>query len=178
MNGRRVLLAWAGAAAIALVAAGSSAQGGAAGATQAAEADALAKAPPTIRIRVSTSKAGPFKKFVQASMGQGARRTIHWRVTNTGGQDSSVRLDDDGTFYDDFKVRWFRGDLDISDDVKGFEGFSFTSKPGKARLFSMRVRRTPISGAGACMRGRVVTEPAMNTDRAVLGINAGPAVCT
>ena len=97
---------------------------------------------PVVFMKVAKHKDGPYKTVQGASIALNQTKDFYWKARNvTDAKLPDVLLTDDGPFPPGWIVRWFKGNDNVTSDVKG-DGYEFALKPGKSKFFRSRLKRT------------------------------------
>jgi hypothetical protein len=120
-----------------------------------AAAPALGGDPP-IDVKGSKHKDGPYAETMQGvNVPIGEAKSLWWKVKHISGGKLDVRFTDALTVNpnpEGLKIRWFRGDKDITEAVKG-AGYDFKLPKGSRKLFRAKVKAVGPS-EGACVVGQ------------------------
>ena len=126
---------------------------------------------PLFKVRASSDKDGPFHVIDEMHVGVDKTKSAYFRVKSSDDEDlHGMMFGDGGTTSpnpEGFTVRWFKGDKNITGDVKD-AGFEFTIRSDKPTLFRAQVKHVE-SGGGFCMQGVVTGEPGGAS--AAMGVN-------
>jgi hypothetical protein len=87
----------------------------------------------------------------------------------SAGDQAPASLSDLASPIPDYKVQWFRGNENISAEVKG-AGYEFDLAAGQSKYFSSRIKRVGPEG-DACLDARVRDENQTVAGDAVMGVN-------
>jgi hypothetical protein len=107
-------------------------------------------------VKVAKEKDGPFRNHLNRVIPNDETKSLWYLVKSKAGDDQPV------FFYqeppdapEDLKVKWFKGQNDISHDVQT-SGHDFNLQAGKSKLFQARVRATE-PGVLYCLQGTAMT---------------------
>ena len=107
-------------------------------------------------VKVAKDKDGPFRKALNRVIPDGETRSLWYLVKSKVPDDQQV------SFYEQtpdapegLKVKWFKGDQDVTDDVQT-SGHDFNLSAGKSKYFQARVKATE-PGLLYCLRGTAST---------------------
>ena len=103
---------------------------------------------PLVSLKVSKQKDGPYKPVVHANVALNEAKDFYWKVRNVSEFNfaGSVRLFDDGPYPPSWVARWFRGDNNITPDVRG-DGYEFSLKAHRSKHFRSRLKPTMTADA-------------------------------
>ena len=137
---------------------------------------ALAGTPP-IDVKASKHKGGPYNETPQGvTVPVGEAKSLWWKVRHVSGGKLDVRFTDALTEFpnpEGLKIRWFKGDKEVSDAVKG-AGYEFKLPKGSRKFFRARVKAVGPSD-GACVVGQADELGLPYSDTAGFAVN-GPCV--
>ncbi len=92
--------------------------------------------------KVATDKDGPYRKEVNRVVPDDETRSLWFLVKSKDSEDLDLSLDEPNSeAHPDLKVKWFKGQNDISHDVQT-SGHSFNLRAGKSKYFQARVKAT------------------------------------
>ena len=100
--------------------------------------------------KVAKDKDGPYGVVTKASVPNGDSKTLWWRVTSKADSDLNVAFVDDTGGTPGFKVKWFKGDDNVSSDVNEF-GYEFVLHPDQSKYFRGVVTRTRQNADPVCI---------------------------
>jgi hypothetical protein len=124
---------------------------------------------PAVSLKVAKHKDGPYKPEVRTNIKLNQAKDFYWKARNvTDAEFPDVLLTDDGPYPTGWIVRWFRGDDNITSDVRG-DGYEFVLQPGKSKLFRSRLKPTKTADEVCHAAGAGPSEPA--TDFALVVVN-------
>jgi hypothetical protein len=109
-------------------------------------------------VAVARQKDGPYKGYTgDVKVPEGKTKDLWFRVNGAGSLTETIdlRFLDDGSSSDeDYKVKWFKGKKNVSQDVKN-EGYSVTVGKSQKRYF--RASITDVGPEeGLCLEGEIV----------------------
>jgi hypothetical protein len=148
-----------------------------AGALAIVPAAALGHGEGDFTIKASKHKDGPYSGELQSvNVAPGAKKSVYWRIANVSGSRLQLQFDDAATpdpNPEGFRIKWFKGKREITDDVKA-GGFEFTLKKGKKKTFEAVLKAKP-SPQPFCLGGQgSKTEPPPEAAGAYFGVNGDP----
>ena len=115
---------------------------------------------PEVPIKVAKHADGPFQSGSFMVNVKSKPRSFYFKIINRDDHDLDVTLDDvsHGDGLADFGVRWFRGNRDITQEVRA-TGHAFGLKQSKARVFQGRVKPKVGNPGEICLAPRFHVEP-------------------
>jgi hypothetical protein len=132
---------------------------------------------PPIDVKAAKHKDGPYAETTQdVNVPIGEARSLWWKVKHVSGGKLDVRFTDAMTEFpnpDGLKIRWFKGDKEITDAVKG-AGYDFKLPKGSRKLFRAKVKAVGPS-KGACVVGEAQELGIPSADNRGFAVN-GPCV--
>jgi len=96
---------------------------------------------------------GPWIEYTSGQKRVGQEpKAVFWRVRNqdTGDQDVSVEERRSGDGQDDYRIRWFRGDKDVTNDLRG-PGYEFTFASDESRKFKATIKAKKANPGPLCL---------------------------
>lgn len=131
---------------------------------------ALAGGPGTPKLKGAKHREGPYKRELSVAV-QGPR-DLYVKVKSTADfqQDATLSQRTLGQ-RQDYKIRWFRAGVNISDDVRS-AGHDFTLSPDRPRIFRVRVAPRVTDPDSMCLFANVtVTNPATGRNGPFFAVN-------
>lgn len=120
------------------------------------------------KLRVGADENGPFKPTTKIHMNQGNVGYAYWQLRSTDDADRGINFSTPSAPYDEYRVRWFKGNKDITDDVEG-DGLEVTLKAHADKIFRSRVKRVEDSSEETCIGANAFD--GFDTSHAELGVN-------
>ena len=109
-----------------------------------------------------------------ATIKQGKTKTFYWKVTANNLTDQELVFDDAAGSEPGYKVKWFKGKKNITEDVTSDDGYPFTLKQDKASKLRAKVKYTGGSEI-LCLGGQARNPTLMESDAAYFSVNG---LCT
>ena len=131
---------------------------------------------PLYTVQVAKQKSGDYDRYDTVTLDVGDKRTLYWKVANKTEEDYKVDFNDAATENPNpagFKVKWFRGDKEITDEVKNGNGYRFKLLEGEKEFFHATIKRTDeMSDENVCLggQGAMAPEP-YYAETAYFGVN-------
>jgi hypothetical protein len=131
--------------------------------------------PPTLR--VAKKPEGPYANAWQdVNLPPGEAKNFYFKVKNKTSSNIDTELSGTGDDLPDFKVRWFRGNNDITDDVVQPGAIDVTLDPGEVRRYRARVKHRDVQPDQATYCLVLFADGMFATRVAIVGIEAHCAV--
>jgi hypothetical protein len=114
------------------------------------------------KVRVAKQKGGPYVPD-RISVNVAKARDLYFRVTATADEPADATLMDQsgGIAVEDYNWTWFLGKENVDDDVQA-SAYEFRLKPGKPRLFRVRVKPKVPNPRAFCIHGAAGTSVGTN----------------
>jgi hypothetical protein len=128
------------------------------------------------KVRVAKQESGPYSVFQKVHIPVGEAKSAYFKVKNKANENLlHMNFNDNSPDPnpEDYNVRWFKGDNDISSQVKSEDGYPFTLKQDKPLIIRVKVKHLD-PGDGACVDGEAAGDD-VGDSIAVLGVNT---LCT
>ena len=112
-----------------------------------------ARLTPPVTLKVAKHKDGPYAYDQVVNVPVGKSKSVYFKAKNTTGENVDAEFDDNGSSsgLENFVVKWFRGDKNISSEVKG-SGYDFPLKANKQAILRAKLTHSD-PGSGFCLDG-------------------------
>jgi hypothetical protein len=128
---------------------------------------------PDVSLTVAKHKHGPYKRVQETHIALNQAKDFYWKARNVrDARIPDVLLEDSNVYPPGWIARWFRGEHNITPEVRG-DGYEFALKAGKSKLFRSRLKRTKT--ADQLCADASVTPPESDPDFALVAVN--DAIC-
>ena len=108
-------------------------------------------------VKSAKHKDGPYRVDTRINMDVGETRSLWWRVKSKGSSVQKVQFDEPTDDTDGYRVRWYRGNDDITTEVNDDEGYRFGLQAGRSVYFQAELKRRP-AGDVACLYGEATND--------------------
>jgi hypothetical protein len=128
------------------------------------------------KVRVAKKESGPYSVFQKVNIPVGESKSAYFKVKNKA-DSNLLHMNFNDNIPDpnpDFKVKWFRGDNNITSEVESEDGYPFTLKEDKPLIIRAKVKHLD-PGAGVCIDAGAEGDD-VGDSLAVLGVNTDCAV--
>lgn len=127
-------------------------------------------------LKVSKHEDGPFRELARLSVNGNQTRSATWLAKSKSDNDQGMRLfsaaDDRG-----YRIKWFRGDKNITEEVEDSPGYKLTLKGRTSKLFTVEVKRGEAALQNTCVEASLADQSLVFSDLAVVGVNTDPEGC-
>jgi hypothetical protein len=123
---------------------------------------------PFVNLKVAKKQDGPYKNVQNVNIDLNEAKSFYWKAKNPTSTKLDVLLTDPSFYPVGWNTRWFRGNDDITEEVRA-AGYEFGLKAGKAKLFRSRLKPTKTAGP-VCHEGNAAP-PKTSTDFALVAVN-------
>jgi hypothetical protein len=110
---------------------------------------------PDATLGASKHKDGPFVAQAHVKIDVGSSRDVYFKATSFLEDPQDLKLQSFATERPAYKVTWFKGRHDITDEVRG-AGYEFSLGPHRKKLFRVHVKRKQGHDA-TCVDGAIYT---------------------
>jgi hypothetical protein len=128
---------------------------------------------PGINLAAAKKKSGPYEEFVAANANKKAKaKELYVRAKNASTEDATAILTQDAVGgANDYRIRWYRGAENITQDVKGW-GYGFNLPSDSRRDFRVKVKPRSNNPDGLCLEAHMAGDP-FGGNNAFFSINGG-----